>query len=238
MAKAACDSGMTLWGITPHSPIPVKSGANMAEESVMAYLREANDTADMYAPAMNVLTGMEIDYLGSDFGAHIDYFQRLDLDYTIGSVHFVPNQDSIYLDCDGSETRFKEYLRDGYSGDLRYVVEKYFEQVITMIERGGFEILGHFDKIAGNATAVEPELESHGWYISLIDDVISYAAGAKVILEINTKALHDRKRFYPNQRWWSKIMNAGLPIVVNSDAHWPEKVNLGRPEALKMLRHL
>lgn len=95
------------------------------------------DCGSIHTPGMEILRSFEIDYFGPDFGPHIDYFQNLDLDFRLGSVHFVPNQDGVLLDCDGSVDRFKRYLKDGYAGDLRYVVERYFEQVLGMLERGG-----------------------------------------------------------------------------------------------------
>ncbi len=184
---------------------------------------------------MKILSSLEIDYISHDFGPHIDYFQNMQLDYRLASVHFVPTQDGVWLDCDGRFERFSRYLKEDYKNDLRYVVEKYFENVIRMIEDGGFEILGHFDKIARNAALADPEIENAAWYEALVDDVLSHASSAGVIVEINTKSYADKKRFFPAFRWWDKIRNASLPVVVNSDAHYPDKVNAGREEALKLL---
>lgn len=237
MAAAAAEAGLRVWGVSPHSPIPesVASKCNMRTADMERYLADAAAEAGRYADRMSVLTALEVDFLGPDWGPHIDYFQKLPLHYRIGSVHFVPNQDGVLLDCDGSSARFAEYLRNGYGGDLRYVVEKYFEQVLLMLERGGFELLGHFDKIAGNASSIDPGIEDYGWYAALVDDVISHASRAGVAVEINTKALADRNRFYPSLRWWQQLVASGLPIAVNSDAHWPDKVNAGRCKALELL---
>ena len=235
MVAAAADAGFEIWGVSPHSPLCVESPCNMTKTDVPPYLDEMAVHREAYASRMRVLTSMEIDYMSRDWGPHIDYFQRLPLDYRIGSVHFVPNQEGVPYDCDGSAGRFGSYLRDVYHGDLRYVVEKYFEQVLTMLELGGFEVLGHFDKIAGNASAIDPGIEENGWYRALIRDVISSAQSSGVIVEINTKAIHDRGRFYPSAAWWPEIKDAGLTIAVNSDAHYPAKVNLGRQEALNLL---
>lgn len=232
IAAAAADSGMHLWGITPHSPICIESPCNMKFEDVDPYLAEAERIAEQYDGRMTVLTGMEIDFLSRDFGPHIDYFQRLPLHYRIGSVHFVADRQGTPHDCDGSTERFKKYLHDYFHDDLRFVVEKYFEHLLQMQELGGFEILGHFDKIAGNAAGVDPAIETNSWYEALIDDVISHAQSREMIVEINTKALASRQRFYPNQIWWPKLKAAGLPIVFNSDAHEPALVSAGRKEAI------
>ncbi|MDE5869231.1 MAG: histidinol-phosphatase [Muribaculaceae bacterium] len=246
MAAAALEEGMEIWGFSPHSPVTVESKCNMSREDVPLYIDEAARIKEKYTGRMKILTGMEIDFLSPDFGPHIDYFQNLPLDYMIGSVHFVPNQDGIPLDCDGRFERFSSYLKDGYDGDLRYVVEKYFEQVLIMIERGGFDILGHLDKIAGNATLADPSLEDQGWYNALVDDVIRNAKDKELIIEINTKSFLDKHRFFPSRRYWPLLIDRSKGetpeallhknILFNSDTHYPEKVNLGRMEAIDIFK--
>lgn len=236
MAESAFNTGFDIWGFSPHSPLNQASPCNMQKEDMEKYLQEALRIKDIYAGKMKVLTSLEIDYMSPDFGPHIDYFQNLPLDYRLASVHFVPNQDGVWLDCDGRFERFAEYLKDGYNGDLRYVTEKYFEQVLVMLEHGGFEILGHFDKIAGNAAIADPEIENQPWYEAYIDDIVSHAKSAGVIVEINTKSLADKNRFFPALKWWQKLHDAEVPIAINSDAHYPDLVNAGRDEALEILR--
>ncbi len=236
MAKAAHEAGFEIWGISPHAPLNQPEPCNMIKEDMDEYLAEASKLKELYDGKMAVLTSLEIDYMSPDFGPHIDYFQNLPLDYRLASVHFVPNQDGVWLDCDGKFERFARFLKDGYRGDLRYVAEKYFEQVLMMLEHGGFEILGHFDKIAGNAAIADPEIENQPWYEAYIDDIISHAKSAGVIVEVNTKSLADKNRFFPALRWWQKLHDADVPIVINSDAHHPDLVNAGRDEALEILK--
>lgn len=238
IADAARKAGMRYFAFTPHSPIPLRSSCNMDGERMDEYLMECSRLRDIHYPDMNILTSLEIDGLGTEYGPHIDYFQRLPLDFRLGSVHFVPNQDGVFLDCDGRFERFSQYLKEGYGGDLRYVVEKYFEQVLVMIERGGFDLLGHFDKIAGNAAVADPSLEEQGWYESLVDDVISHVAGTDVVVEINTKAFDQKGRFFPAERWWRKLLEADIPLAIDSDAHYAERVAAGREEAFSRLEIL
>lgn len=250
MAQAAFAESMEVWGFSPHSPLPVRGGAgdgpiadcfpkpspcNMKDRDVKSYLLNATRIKEEYDSNMKVLTSMEIDWLCSDWGAHIDFFQKIPLDYRISSVHFVPNQQGYYIDCDGNAESFRKNLNLYYNNDLRYVVERYFEQVLTMIERGGFEVLGHFDKIASNASSIDPEIENQLWFGSLVRDVISHARGAGLIVEINTKSYADKDRFFPDERWWGELFVPGsalLSVAINSDAHYPDKVNAGRQAAL------
>ncbi len=238
MARSAGECGMLHYGFSPHSPICVESPCNMSRESVTDYFDEVHRLSEKVEIRPKLYAGMEIDFISPDFGPHIDYFQRMPLDYSIGSVHFVPNQDGIPVDCDGSAERFCRYLKDAYAGDLRYVVEKYYEQVLTMLERGGFEMLGHFDKIAQNAVMVDPDLETYHWYEALVDDVVTHAASTGVVVEINTKYINAKGRFFPHEMWWSKLAVAGISIAVNSDSHYPDKIEEGRCEAIEKLSKL
>lgn len=235
IAGSAASSGMRYFAFTPHSPLNTPSPCNMDKEKMSVYISEMERVRDEYYDRMSILTSLEIDGMGAEFGPHIDYFQKLPLDFRLGSVHFVPNQDGVFLDCDGRFERFSRYLKDGYQNDLRYVVEKYFEQVLTMIERGGFELLGHFDKIAGNAAIAYPEIENEHWYEALVDDVVSHAKGAGLMVEINTKAFADKGRFFPDERWWKKLVDAKLTLAIDSDAHYASKVTAGRNEAFSRL---
>lgn len=243
MAQAASDAGFKVWGFSPHSPIPLPSPCNMTLQDCPEYIAEASRLKEAYAPTMTILTAMEIDYLSSEWGPHIDLFHAeghnaISLDYRLGSIHFIPTQSGEMIDCDGSATKFIEKLKRSYRNDIRYVVERYFDQLFAMLERGGFEILSHPDKIIANAMAADPKIENESWYEALIDDVVSHAKTAGVIIEINTKSLEDRGRFFPAERWWNKFISARLPILVNSDAHHPNLINANRPEALKILKKL
>lgn len=236
IALAARNAGMEYWAFTPHSPVPVESSCNMRMSRMDEYLAECSRLKSLHSDVMHVLASQEIDYLGDFWGPHVDYFQKLPIDFRLGSVHFVPNQDGVLIDCDGRFERFSGYLKDGFGNDLRYVVEKYFEQVLNMLERGGLDLLGHFDKIAGNASISDPDIENQGWYESLVDDVINHAVSAGVVIEINTKAFADKSRFYPAEKWWGKLFDAGAVLAVDSDAHYAGKVVSGRMEAYDRLR--
>lgn len=235
MARAAADSGMLHYGFTPHSPLCIESPCNMSADDVRAFIDETDRLRSLPEKLPALYAAMEIDFLSADFGPHIDFFHKLDLDYRIGSVHFVPNQDGIPIDCDGSQQRFLGNLKDGFRGDLRYVVERFFEQTLLMLERGGFDMLGHFDKIAQNAVAADPDIENRFWYEAMIDDVVSHAQSAGIVVEINTKYINSKNRFFPHRRWWEKLIRAGIPLAVNSDAHYPDKIEEGRDEAIRLL---
>lgn len=236
MARAAREAGFTVWGVSPHSPILCESGANMKAEDVSAYLKEAERLKREYDGKMMILTGMEIDYLSPEFGPHIDYFQKLPLDYRIGSVHFVRTRDVRPVDCDGPAERFLKYLESEYEGDLRYVAETYFAMELEMLEAGGFDIIGHLDKIGDNGSAADPNLEDYPWYAELVEKVIAKAVEKDVVIEINTKKYPSSGRFFPSERWWGLLKKYNAKILLSTDAHYPDRVAAGYQDALNRLR--
>ena len=237
-AEAAAKAGFSHYGFSPHAPITVESGCNMRREDVGAYLTEADRLKELYDGRVKIYTSMEIDYLGDDWGPAHEYFRALPLDYRIGSVHFVPTQEGVPVDVDGSPERFAARLRECFHNDLRYVVEKFFEQTINMVERGGFDIIGHFDKIALNASHVEKGIDRTEWYEALVSDLINRIEAKGTTVEINTKHYAKYGLFFPDVRFWKELENRRIPIVVNSDAHYTDLINSSRQEALALLQEV
>ena len=60
--------------------------------------------------------------------------------------------------------------------------------------------------------------------------------GHGYIVEINTKSYHDLGTFYPNERYFPLLKELGIRVQVNSDAHYPERINNSRAEALAALK--
>lgn len=236
-ASKAVESGFTHYGFTPHSPIPIESGCNMSLDDVDTFFSEVDRLQSLY-PEIRFYKGMEIDYLDSSWGPASEYFKSLPLDYAIGSVHFIPNQEGEYFDIDGRPERFQKRLRENFDNDLKYVVDKYFEHSLEMVEAGGFEIIGHFDKIKHNAGTIMKDIESTDWYKSHVNRLIDAIISSDVIVEINTKSWKEYHQLFPAQRHWKHLLGAGVKIVVNSDAHYVDRINASRPEVVKALKYL
>lgn len=235
IAASAAAMGFKFLGFTPHSPMPIPSPANMLAESVPLYLAEVKRVQNILGDACQLYTGMEIDYLGSQWGAALPYFTDLGLDFAISSVHFIPNQKGVFIDIDGKFERFKAYMATHFDNDIEYVVKTFYEQSHKMLDDGHFDILGHFDKIAHNSGCFHPGIEEEQWYCDLVDEYIDHIIASGVIVEINTKAYAPYGIFFPNPRYWKRLIDAGVTIMVNSDVHKADLVNASRPEAFAIL---
>ncbi len=237
-AKAAVEAGFRHYGFSPHSPISVESPCNMSRDSVSEYMSEFHRLKEEYSGRINFYAAMEIDYIDGNWGPSNPYFDTVPLDYRIGSVHFVPTQDGEPVDVDGSVDGFKRKMASKFNDDIRYVVNKFYDQSMDMLAAGGFDIIGHFDKIGHNASHYCPGIEDEPWYQARVNELIDAILQSGVAVEINTKAREKFGRFFPNERYWKRLKEGGATILVNSDAHYTERINASRAEALKALKLL
>lgn len=237
IARSAAAAGFLHLGFSPHSPLAIPSPCNMSRDDVATYRSETERLGRLLAP-MQVYCGMEIDYLGPQWGPASGYFRDLGLDFAIGSVHFIPSPTGEYIDIDGPAERFRRNMGLHFRNDIRYVVETFYGQSREMLARGGFDILGHLDKIAHNASDYHPGIEDEDWYREIVDEYLTEIINSAIAVEINTKAYESAGRFFPQPRYWQRLAAAGVPLVVNSDAHHAERITSGRAEAFRLLETL
>ena len=245
-ARRAAADGFTHYGFTPHSPIPIESPCNMRRADVPRYLDEVERIRRDHGDRCRFYAGMEIDYLEGVWGPADPYFATLPLDYAIGSVHFIRAQGGKWVDIDGRFEAFRRKMEEHFHNDIRYVVETFYATSHRMLDEGHFDILGHYDKIGLNASLYRPGIEDEAWYRALADGLTNHVialAGHEaptserpLTVEINTKAYAEHSgRLFPARRHVAALREAGVPIIVNSDAHVPALINASREVGLSLL---
>lgn len=236
--KAAIAAGFTEWGASPHCPLPMLTHApwTISERDVPKYLSEMDRLKSVYAGQIRLLTGMEIDYIDQTFNPSSDYFQQLPLDFRIGSVHLLHSErtgELVDVDCDVEQ--FRTAVEYHFSGSVERVVRQYYAALTAMVERGGFDFVGHVDKVSMNASALSSHISDRAWYGDLVDEFLVLCATTGTTLEINTKAYEARGRFFPDARYFPRIKELKIPTVINSDAHRLERISVGLAQAARLM---
>ena len=234
--KEAISQGFYSYGVSSHAPLPFPTQWTMEWEQMEAYLDEFKNLRSKYADEIELYVGLEIDYLNEESNPSVARFTELPLDYRIGSVHLLYDAAGEVVDIDCSPAVFKERVDRHFNGDVLGVVRMYFDRLFRMVELGGFDVLGHADKMHYNASCYHPGLLDEPWYEALMKDYFSLVASRGYLVEINTKAYDSLGTFYPNSRYWELMKEYQIKILVNSDAHYPERINAGRMEALRLLQ--
>ncbi len=240
--KFAIKEGFRAYGFSSHSPLPFETFWNMSASDMDEYIAEIDRLKNKYKGEIEIYTGLEIDYLDESYNPAIPYFQNLPLDYRIASIHFLPIRlplkEENMVCIDGSVSEFKGNVEQYYGGDVRKIVEHYFSSMEKMIEIGGFDIIGHMDKIYMNSKFCDSFGISEDWFRNHVERILNLIAEHNYIIEINTKNFNRKKETYPNKLFFQEILKREIPIMVNSDSHYPDLVNDGRNDVLKLLSEI
>ena len=234
--RFALSEGFTSYGFSSHAPLPFPTAWTMEWDCMDDYLAEFRRLKAKYAGQIELYIGLEIDYLNEESNPSVARFRELPLDYRIGSVHLLYNAKGEVVDVDVTADKFRKLVDEEFGGDLVRVVHLYYERLMRMVELGGFDIVGHADKMHYNAAAYRPGLLDEPWYDALIQEYFDAIVRKGYIVEVNTKSYLELGTFYPNERYFPVLLEKGIRVQVNSDSHYPERINNGRLQALAALQ--
>lgn len=238
--KFAISHGFRAYGFSSHSPLPFETFWNMSKDDMSEYLMEIERLKKKYADRLEIYTALEIDYLDETYNPSIPYFRELPLDYRIGSIHFLPVSSYLREEnmvcIDGPFSDFQEAVERYYEGDIRNLVTHYFASTRKMIEAGGIDIVGHIDKIYMNGHLCKGFSFDAPWYRNPFEECLEQVARKGLMIEINTKNLQRKGQTFPHRKYLNRLKDLHIPVLVNSDCHYPDLVNDGRAEAFELLK--
>jgi histidinol-phosphatase (PHP family) len=224
MAEAAFAAGFSILGFSSHAPLPFETEWNMNQDKVADYVRVVRTLREAYHGRMEVLLGLEIDYIEGICGPSDGRFDGLGLDYTIGSVHHVRpprlGYDALATVDDGQDS-FDALIAQGYDNDTNALIEDFYRAATACIQAGGFDIFGHFDLIRKNNPNMSRFREDTGQYKAAAMTVVDALAGSGIIVEINTGGMARGKLPSPYPAPWilRELKVRNIEICLNSDAH-------------------
>lgn len=209
--ERALQLGLREYGISDHAPMPRADFDDwrMSENELHQYFqwvekaKEAARGTDLI-----VRVGLECDWI-QGIEKWIEHLKTLyDWDYLIGSVHYLGNGWAF------DDPRFADKT---FTGSLYGDWQLYWKNYEAMVYSGLFDIYGHADLIRKWG-----KLPSEDW-ISLADGAISAMQRQGGIMEINTAGFHTAAQsHYPHPTLLLRTCEAGIPIMINSDAHAPD----------------
>ena len=216
--RFAITHGFRAYGFSSHSPLPFETFWNMSKDDMPEYLQEIKRLKQKYSDQLEIYAGLEIDYLDETYNASIPYFQELPLDYRIGSIHFLPVSEHLVEEnmvcIDGSFREYAHSVERHFEGDVRLLVKRYFDSTMK------YEIF-NFDE---------------DWYRKPFEACLDLVKEKGLMVEVNTKNWTKKKELYPRAEYLSRLREMNIPVMVNSDCHYPDLVNDGRRAAFELLK--
>lgn len=229
-------SGMASLGFSSHAPLPFDRGWSLQRSRYDDYLLELHLAKQ--TSTVQVYSGLEIDYLPGQLSP--SSFKN-DLDYTIGSVHFVDTfPDGSYWEIDSSYKTFCDGLSEIFGNDIRAAIGRYFGLIRELIEQDPPSVIGHLDKIKIHNQTDPNWDEGEDWYIDQIEETLEGIQKAGVIVEVNTRGVYQKKTstVYPSPWILERIHNKQIPVTLSSDAHRPDDLVKQFEPTAQLLREI
>ncbi len=211
--EKAIACGIDVYGFSDHAPMDFDPKYRMSFEQMAEYKQWVMDAKVKYADKIDVRFGYEVDYLPG----HMD--ERIldaDVDYLIGSVHFI------------NEWGFDnpEFIGRYEHEDIDLIWQKYFDLIEAMAKTGLVDIVGHIDLIKVFKYMPNREI------LEIAMPALRAIKEADMVLEINIAGYRKPcAEPYPSPSILKAAFELGIPITFSSDAHKPEQVGLFREEA-------
>jgi histidinol-phosphatase (PHP family) len=232
---SAISKGFCAIGISSHAPVCFETGWTMKPERLANYIETGLMLKEKYRSRIQVYLGLETDY----YQGAVDYRSYPGLDYTIGSVHFIHHAAGLrYMALDGTPEEFLETRDVIFKGDARALIEKYYQLLSDMLRQQPPCILGHLDVLKKNNSGRRFFDEAESWYRKAVEGALDAVEEQQVIVEVNTGGIARgyTTEMYPSDWILSLMRERKISIVLNSDAHHPDRIDAYYPQAVEKLK--
>ena len=70
--------------------------------------------------------------------------------------------------------------------------------------------------------------EDESWYRSLVDETLVLAKQKNLLVEVNTRGLFKKRSdsLFPDNYSLQRVKELNIPVIISSDAHLPDEMNL------------
>ena len=208
-------AGLSLIGISDHCPLPTDwwKHIRMNEDEFPGYVKAINEAKNMF-PDVTVLSGMECECFSEFYPYYDELKDKYSLDYLLGSVH-------AYKDAEGKHTVCERTM------DAKDLIA-FADEAVTAMESGKFDIMAHPDLYMAHVEGWDENTKA------CAKEIIDTAIGTGSILELNTSG-YEKNSGYPCREFWEMACLAGVPFVMNSDAHFPNKLVEGFDKGIMLI---
>jgi len=216
--QCAIDSKTQYFGFADHAPMDFDPTYRMTFEQMSQYENDVLHAKERYKEEITILLGYEVDYLPGHMDARV---LNADVDYLIGSVHF--------LDEWGFDN--PEFIGRYEHKNINEIWQKYFDAIEAMAQSKLFDIVGHLDLI--KVFKFMPTKD-----INLIaNKALQAIKEADMVLEINVAGYRKPvQEAYPSLSLLKRAYELQIPITFASDAHKPQQVSLFNDEVMRMAK--
>ena len=216
--EKAIENGTKFFGFSDHAPMDFDPKYRMSFEQMKKYENDILSLRDKYRGKIEILLGYEVDFLDGHMDSRV---LHVDVDYLIGSVHFIGDW--------GFDN--PEFIGRYEHEDIDEIWQKYFDAIKEMAKSKLFDIVGHIDLIKVFKYMPSRDI------LEIAKDALLAIKKSDMVLEINVAGYRKPvAEAYPSLSILEEAYRLSIPITFGSDAHKPEQVSLYTKEVQKMAK--
>jgi len=218
--EAAITCGTKIFGFSDHAPMDFDPQYRMKFEDMQHYEAAVLKAKEKYKDQITILLGYEVDYLEGHMDSKV---LEADVDYFIGSVHFIEKW--------GFDN--PEFIGRYENQNIDEIWEKYFLAVEKMAQSKLFDIVGHLDLIKVFKFMPKRNITE------LANRALLAIKEADMVLEINVAGYRKPiAEAYPSKELLKEAFKLEIPITFSSDAHKPEQVGLYNEKVIQLAQEI
>lgn len=224
-ARAA---GLAEIGFSEHSPMQADDFDDwrMRFSDLPRYRQEIDQARAQAGPDLPVRLGLECDFIDTpDQRRWLEQLRRAaPWDYWIGSVHYLDN---------GFPIDDPREAHQWSGADIDDLWQRYWRLFSTAVRTGWFSFMAHPDLIKKFGHRASGDLRR------FYEPAVQALTDADVAFEFSTAGWHKPcAEAYPADPFLQLALEAGVPIVISSDAHHPDHVGRDFHRAVRHLGQL
>ncbi|MDB2562073.1 histidinol-phosphatase [Sulfurimonas sp.] len=216
--EKAIKAGTKTFGFSEHAPMDFDPKYRLSFNQMQEYKDSVLSAKEKYKDQIEILLAYEVDYLEGHMDEKV---LNADVDYLIGSVHFIEKW--------GFDN--PEFIGRYEDENIDDIWQKYFDAIEKMAQTKFFDIVGHLDLIKVFKFMPTKNIAD------IAKNALLAIKEADMVLEINMAGYRKPvKEAYPSKELLEMAFDLNIPITFSSDAHAPEQVSLFANEVVSLAR--
>ncbi|WP_455757704.1 histidinol-phosphatase [Sulfurimonas sp.] len=208
------------FGFSEHAPMDFDPKYRISFEQMEEYESSILKAKEKYKDKIEILLAYEVDYLDGYMDERV---LNADVDYLIGSVHFIGKW--------GFDN--PEFIGQYEDEDIDQIWQKYFDAIEQMAKSKLFDIVGHVDLIKIFKFMPKKDV------LQIAKNALKAIKEADMVLELNSAGF--RKPIgeaYPSKSILEEAFKLGIPITFSSDAHAITQVGQNSSKLIELARNV
>ena len=220
--KRAIELKIDVFGFSDHAPMDFDLKYRMSIDQKEFYENSFYYLQQKYKDEIDLKLAYEVDFMNDDKYIE-DKIIDGDIDYLIGSVHFINKW--------GFDN--PEFIGEYKNKDIDLIWEDYFDVVLQMVKSNKFDIVGHIDLLKVFKYLPKKNIKL------LALDTLKEIKKSGMVLEINSSGFRKPiKEQYPSRDILELAYELNIPITFGSDAHKVEQVGLYYDESVLLAKEI